>query len=594
MGNKNTELKLASIHSLLDKRFYIPAYQRGYRWTQLQVEDLLKDIFEFSNEKHNDGEFYCLQPIVVKKRHDDSWELIDGQQRLTTIYILLSYLDDISKILFNSDKKYSIEFETRKNTEDNTKDSKYFLEHKLGELNDLNIDFYYMSHAYKYIKDWFDKNDINKVDFLNTLKRKDEEINGNNKTNNVRVIWYEAEEGTDSIGIFTRLNMGKIPLTNAELVKALLLSSNNLEKSNDYIRLKQLEISSSWDYIESKLQDDEFWYFLNNETNTISTRIEFIFDMMAHDYNESFDDKYKIKSANNEYFTFMVFNQYLNLSSNKENILDVWEEIKTYFMTFEEWYEDIELFHYIGYLSNNKIEIKTLRTNLQRKKKSEFKNYLKSLIRDDKDFKNINIQELSYQEDYNKITKVLFLFNVISTLNSRTKTRFSFKEYIKGIWSLEHIHAQNSEDFKTDIQRKEWLAEHEEFNFEDAKINKKIKKLLNQKDIKVEFEALQKNIFQVYSDDIDVHGIDNLALLSKRDNSSLNNSIFPKKRDKIMELDENGSFIPICTKNVFLKYYTKDIKQISSWNINDRAQYINVITKTLKDFLPSKDNKDEK
>jgi len=578
MSAQSTNLELKSINALLSENFYIPAYQRGYRWSEQQVVDLLNDILEFSNDKHNDGEFYCLQPIVVKKRDNESWELIDGQQRLTTLYILLSYLSDISKILFSSDKKYSLEFETRK-------DSKDFLENRLTELNDTNIDFYYMSNTYQYIKNWFESNEINKADFLNTLRRKDDIVDGENRTNNVRVIWYETEQHTDSIAIFTRLNMGKIPLTNAELVKALLLSSNNLQKSDDYIRVKQLEISSSWDYIENKLQDDEFWYFLNPQINTIATRIEFIFDMMASDYNNSFEEKYKIKSHNNEYFTFMVFNQYINLSTDKEKILEVFDEIKRYFMTFEEWFEDRELFHYIGYLSNNQIEIKTIKSNLKNLKKSEFKNYLKALIRDDKALTKVAIQELSYEDDYKPITKILFLFNVISTLDSKSKIRFSFKEYINGKWSLEHIHAQNSEELKTDIQRKEWLSEHKDFDFKDISVNEKILKLLKQKDIKESFEVLQKKIFEEHSDSIDLHSIDNLALLSVRDNSSLNNSIFPKKRDKIMRLDEDGSFIPICTKNVFLKYYSKNVDNFLFWNKSDRKDYLDEIKMRLRDFL---------
>ena len=100
---KNSKLKLKSIYELLcneegkAESFFIPSYQRGYRWTKQQVEELLEDIWEFiSKNKKEDDEFYCLQPIVVKRNKEDNtkWDVIDGQQRLTTIYIILKVLED--------------------------------------------------------------------------------------------------------------------------------------------------------------------------------------------------------------------------------------------------------------------------------------------------------------------------------------------------------------------------------------------------------------------------------------------------------------------------------------------------------------------
>ena len=74
-----------TIAELKDHRFYVPSYQRGYRWTEHEVTALLDDIYEFSTEG---GKRYCLQPLIVKHRDDGSFEVVDGQQRLTTVYIL--------------------------------------------------------------------------------------------------------------------------------------------------------------------------------------------------------------------------------------------------------------------------------------------------------------------------------------------------------------------------------------------------------------------------------------------------------------------------------------------------------------------------
>jgi CRISPR/Cas system endoribonuclease Cas6 (RAMP superfamily) len=97
---------LKSVSEILGMNFFIPSYQRGYRWDKQQVEDLLDDIYTFATKKkETEKEFYCLQPIVVKKLKDEEkainnldnskewYEVIDGQQRLTTIRIILSYLE---------------------------------------------------------------------------------------------------------------------------------------------------------------------------------------------------------------------------------------------------------------------------------------------------------------------------------------------------------------------------------------------------------------------------------------------------------------------------------------------------------------------
>lgn len=112
-------------------RFYVPAYQRGYRWSAEQVEQLIDDLIEFKTRKENNSQaFYCLQPLVVKPVNQDgieSLEVIDGQQRLTTILIILQVLRQLqyeeerdedtppyfSRLLKDA---YDIKYETRSNS----------------------------------------------------------------------------------------------------------------------------------------------------------------------------------------------------------------------------------------------------------------------------------------------------------------------------------------------------------------------------------------------------------------------------------------------------------------------------------------------
>src|SRR5690554_6292067 len=111
------EIKLCSVSELFGKHFFIPAYQRGYRWEMRQITDLLKDILEFQKKANSRalglGEFYCLQPLIVLYREEeDIWEVVDGQQRLTTMYILLSYLATRGDYGIPPELFY-IEYETR-------------------------------------------------------------------------------------------------------------------------------------------------------------------------------------------------------------------------------------------------------------------------------------------------------------------------------------------------------------------------------------------------------------------------------------------------------------------------------------------------
>ncbi len=87
----------SSIKKLFEDKksdFLIPDYQRPYAWTETECQTLWDDIFEFSFpgddvSKFNEDEEYYLGPIVTFKNEDNKKEIIDGQQRLTTLMLLL-------------------------------------------------------------------------------------------------------------------------------------------------------------------------------------------------------------------------------------------------------------------------------------------------------------------------------------------------------------------------------------------------------------------------------------------------------------------------------------------------------------------------
>ena len=98
-----------------------------------------------------------------------------------------------------------------------------------------------------------------------------------------------------------------------------------------------------------------------------------------------------------------------------------------------------------------------------------------------------------------------------------------------------------------------------------------------------DFNELRRRIYDIFEEP-DKHPLSNMALLSKKDNSSLNNAIFPTKRDRIIELERNGRFIPPCTRNVFLKFYSPADSQPYYWGEADQKAYLDNISTVINDF----------
>ena len=174
--------------------------------------------------------------------------------------------------------------------------------------------------------------------------------------------------------------------------------------------------------------------------------------------------------------------------------------------------------------------------------------------------------------------------------NKESYVRFSFDRFNKEKWSLEHIHAQQDKGLQSSDARKIWLKESKQQlkiieDLNTDKILQKIESLICKEKIEAEeFQELQNQVINLFGEG-EVDTIDNLALLTVGINSSLSNSVFPIKRQRLKEKDTQGEFIPICTKNVFLKYYSNDIKNVYFWSKEDRKNYLEEIEFVLKRFM---------
>lgn len=615
-------LILRTVNSILSENYYIPAYQRGYRWTETQVLQLLDDINSFKVIPAQDGSepFYCLQPVVVKK-NGDLYEVIDGQQRLTTIAIFIRYYN----IFYSARKKLhesSITYDTRKTSAsfikslnivgpeeyDPTWDNMELeqaltrIEISCDEYNeDDNIDFFHMARAFKAIHYWFLKQEA-KGDFSPSGLCDKMLLNS-------KVIWYEVEDSknNNSVDIFTRLNIGKIPLTNGELIKALFLMTGNFSPGE--VTLRQIQIASEWDTIEKALQDDDFWFFIYNPSNPIryENRIEYIFDLMKGRTLES-----------ESYHTFNAFHvdfESKRAKDGKADIDAIWLSVKRKYLTIDEWFRDYELYHYIGFLISCSDNVQDRIENLLRLSKNDkdaFKSKLKEEIHK---LVPVNYDELEYGDKETR--QVLLLFNIATVLQTRkSDMRFPFNKFKNEDWDIEHVSSQTDKEISDDTKIREWaddildyfigtkekddidayLVRPYEGDDEKEKqdLCRKICSLKSEK--KIDPNAFQKVYSEMkafFKEDkplSDKHSIANLALLDSNTNRSYGNAFFPIKRKRIIDNDSKGIFVPIATKNLFLKYYSRVSDNLMYWTAKDADDYLGAIRRVLDTFFNSTSN----
>jgi len=534
--------------------FRVPRYQRGYRWGSVEVDLLLDDIAA------SGGEPYILQPIVVRMLSPGTYELIDGQQRLTTLYLLYRHLRDGP--LPDLEPPYSIAYETRPG-------SACYLRHLDAERADDNIDYRHLFDAFDRIGAWFERHGEARDEVARRLRRYLDD--------SVRFIWYEVPADTDaafdSTTVFTRLNAGRIPLTDAELFKATLLAGSDGAPGETS---RAHEIAAQWDRIERDLQRPNLWAFVaGDDGRDRPTRIGLLLDTLAG----------KPPVADRSPFhTFDCLRGRLA----EESLDTVWNDVVDMHELVLGWYEDRDLYHRIGYLvSTPKCSLEHLVELARKSTKRDFDNALDTLVRDSLNLTPSTLRELAYDMDKDKCSEVLFLMNVETVRWLRgSSERYPFAEHASGAWSLEHIHAQNAEDLTKAEQWTAWLRAHRDVLDTFPHVGPAQRdELLREMDVVLttpngkDFQRVASKVERLFSPDGgSVHGLENLALLSRGHNSALGNAVFEVKRRTILATDRKGGYIPPCTRRVFLKYYTAaDAQQIHFWGPQDRTSYLDAM-----------------
>lgn len=567
----NVVLEPITVREISKLNYFIPDYQRGYRWTELQVKQLLDDIYNFDSKllTSDEDSWYCLQPLVVKEMtsfpdefegdQTKKWmEVIDGQQRLTTVFLIVHYINE----MFRGQKKDAepiLLYQTRKNS------STFLSNVKIGQTIEMsNVDYYHISTAYRTIHQWFENDIINSDKFIGKFY------------DATKVIWYQTFE-EDSIEIFTRINTGKIQLTNAELIKALFLNSSNFE-NNETIYHKQLQIALDWENIEYSLHNADFWDFINKEQNEISTRIEFLLDVIKEKPEDNEDDHY-------------TFTQYYNdfKGKNEEYIFDQWYDIKQTYLVLLEWFNNPLIHNKVGFLIYCNLENYALRDILDKYNeitKSEFEVFLNAGIKTFVGNLGTDLDKLEYKNNQSTLRKVLLLHN-IETMNQNKSddSKFPFTKFKdkKNGWDIEHIGSIAEKLPELEAHRKVWIDEASQY-INDEGLLFRCNNWSNDT-----FTDLFYDIVSYFEGSNSIaedttNSLGNLALLDSKTNRGYKNSVFPEKRSKIIIKDKNGQFIPICTKNLFMKYYSDNTEHLYFWTQQDRVDYLKNIVDTLSTY----------
>ena len=590
MQNEKTVQELLNEQNEEGMCFLVPHYQRGYRWQRANVLDLLYDISDFI---HSDKKSYSLQPLVVyHSEKDNTYHVVDGQQRLTTISILLGYLGE---------KQIDIKYESRKEQQN-----------RYVEGN-INIDQHLVNQAYLTIQTWFEQRSEEKDLFVKLLKDKlDKKVN---------FIWYCTTD--NEVATFIRLNKDKISLTNAELAKAMLLKRGNFTEDSV---LMQKNIATEWNKIENTLNDDAFWCFIRPIEDNRDTRIDFLFEIIKDKNMLHFTPTDEI--GNDRFSTFRYFYDYFK--EKKASAFDsIWNEIRQLYNIFMHWYNEIEMYHYIGFLIiDNSNCILNLLDEWMKSDMTipDFKKHLKSEI--NKVIEKSGCNDLSKQYKYNeerasdktKCKPILLLFNIQRiiiinrNMNQRTDTqlfnKFPFYLYKSENWDVEHIASNTDNDLTQPSEQKEWLktflldSSISDDNKNRIKCFLGLEESGDFEDIRPKLEEEQQQVLhkEEHLNDAEKNQIWNFCLLDEHTNRSYGNSVFPVKRRIIMgkemgkeyilndDLEEDiksnvVAYVPLCTKDVFVKAYTANSTTNREWSKTDAKAYKKEIFECLnKEF----------
>ncbi len=610
-------------------QFSIPSYQRGYRWESTeaggedeqeakQVDDLLNDLTYFVTSNPHKKANYYLQPLMVKPRllADGSyeWDVLDGQQRLTTMLLVLKCLKER---LYGGQQfgLYELKYANRKQLDFNriTFD-RASADYDFPMANE-NLDSYYVRKAKDRIERWYDNELSNNPSLSDKFKEMlfyPDETRGVNSSPALRAkfIWYNVQalqlgapqlngNRQHDIEVFNRLNRGKISLTDSELIKALFLLCIKVAPAYGSSLLTPETLVRKWDDMGKKFQNEEFWNMIAPKGADYSNRLDLLFDFIKDCSGNGKGSAYRF------YYKKM---HGLFTSPDINKVEELWTEVKQYFDTLCKWHENVHKHNFIGYLIENGEELANIYSSPD----------LETKIRKGLGLENVDeIDTLRYydNEGYKKIRKVLLLFNVLTC--DKFGQKFPFNLYRDKTFDVEHVNSQTDNPIEKIDEKIAWVKqqaipclwidrnetdtngiltsgarEARDLITEGVQFLRDVK-LNNNRDTGSKFKGYRTAVEYYYASGnrntgmFEKDAIGNLALLNSSINREYKNALFPQKLRTLKRSDQEGVYIPLCTKYMFLKYYSNPQANVSAfsmmrWRQEDQDEYTEAIKESIR------------
>ena len=490
--NENTNVAdyYKYLKDVIKNSYFIASYQRGYRWDTDNIKELLEDIFEgkltegnISADtiksdpsdlthiikdaiKENGEPKYCLQPLVVKKIGDpNKYSVIDGQQRLTSLFVILKVLSQISTKKFPKD--FSLEYQSRPKSKD-------FLDNLSADSEPDNIDAAYIKQAFDYTKEWFLEKNREFIVHIDSDEDTDSNIMNDVLASHIyavlteqtRFIWDEIDDSSkeNEQKIFADRNTGKLDLTDSELIKSLFMNPEYYGEQRNDISDRQTLISEIWDIYENELHKADFWAFIplaSDFKNSYAsrTRIDAIFHLLA------IKEKETIRTEENGLFKAIqnwiykkradAINNPKDSGSNIDPLAEVmhqcWRDVCDLTDGIVELYESNEIYNLLSLykiVANDDASVLNLYLEILNIPKNERAKSVKDKITK-RLFPN-GILQCIKEKRYpsGDIKNILIAHNVAIINTTNPIERFPFKFFESGnseeyIWDREHIYASN-------------------------------------------------------------------------------------------------------------------------------------------------------
>jgi len=610
-------------------QFSIPSYQRGYRWESTeaggedeqeakQVDDLLNDLTYFVTSNPHKKANYYLQPLMVKPRllADGSyeWDVLDGQQRLTTMLLVLKCLKER---LYGGQQfgLYELKYANRKQLDFNRITFvRASADYDFPKANE-NLDSYYVRKAKDRIERWYDNELSNNPSLSDKFKEMlfyPDETRGVNSSPALRAkfIWYNVQalqpgapqlngNRQHDIEVFNRLNRGKISLTDSELIKALFLLCIKVAPAYGSSLLTPETLVRKWDDMGKKFQNEEFWNMIAPKGADYSNRLDLLFDFIKDCSGNGKGSAYRF------YYKKM---HGLLTSPDINKVEELWTEVKQYFDTLCKWHENVHKHNFIGYLIENGEDLANIYSSPD----------LETKIRKGLGLENVDeIDTLRYydNEGYKKIRKVLLLFNVLTC--DKFGQKFPFNLYRDNTFDVEHVNSQTDNPIEKIDEKIAWVKqqaipclwidrnetdtngiltsgarEARDLITEGVQFLRDVK-LNNNRDTGSKFKGYRTAVEYYYASGnrntgmFEKDAIGNLALLNSSINREYKNALFPQKLRTLKRSDQEGVYIPLCTKYMFLKYYSNPQANVSAfsmmrWRQEDQDEYTEAIKESIR------------